>query len=129
MDKSHPEANEPSFEKRLETYRAGVTDADATGMVADEEAIAHAETLAPLLAQRPPFPQTDLHAALAPEHEAHAAIDELHSRVEASTPNRQSIEAQVAHLRSFPELEALVANWWDSPAMQRFIWNLTQIGL
>ena len=129
MDKSHPEPDEPNFEERLETYRAGVTDADATGMIADEEAIAQAEVLAPLLAQRPSVPLTDFHAALAPDHQAHAAIDELHSRVEASTPNRQSIEAQVAHLRSFPELEAVVANWWDSPAMQRFIWNLTQIGL
>ena len=44
-------------------------------------------------------------------------------------PDRRSIETHVEHLRAFPELEATIANWWDAPATQRFVWTITQIGL
>lgn len=115
------------IETRISGVREGVTGADATGMIAGEELITQAETFAPLT--RPSLPREDLHAALPAGHAAHAAIDRLHAEVESLQPQRSALEAQVRHLRTIPELEAIVANWWDSPSTQRFVWNLSQIGL
>lgn len=109
--------------------RQGIEDADATGMVAGEELITQAETVLPSLLPRPPLPSDELHAALPPEHEAHAAIDQLHEAVHAESPDRATIEDRVQRLRGLPELEVTIANWWESPATQRFVWNLSQIGL
>ena len=103
--------------------RAGIVAADATGLVAGEELITEAETLLPLL------PHRDLHAALPHGHAAHATIDQLHADITAPVPDPQSIERHVGRLRSLPELEATVANWWDDPKTQRFIAGLSQIGL
>ncbi len=128
MDK-HGRDAESNIEHRIGEMREGVTDADATGMVADEENIAQVETLSPLLRDRPPLPRARLHDALPEDHPAHATIDRLHAEIEQPTPSRGSIETHVRDLRAFPELEAAVANWWESPATQRFVWNLTQIGL
>ena len=113
----------------MEEVREGVTDADATGMIADEERITEAETLLPLLAERPALPAENLHAALPPGHDAHAAIDRLHAEIQSAAPSRAAIEEQVHRLRALPELEAAVALWWESPGTQRFVWNLSQIGL
>jgi hypothetical protein len=109
--------------------RKEIDDADDTGLVAGEELITEAETLLPLLRQQAALPREDLHAALPAGHVAHASIDELHSAMEGRAPDRSSIERRIGHLRSFPELEAIVANWWDDPKTQRFIANLSQIGL
>ena len=110
-------------EKRATDFRDGIVDADATGMVAGEELITEAETLLPLL------PHDDLHAALPSDHQAHSAIDELHAQIQAAAPDRGAIERHVGHLRSLPELEAIVATWWEDPKTQRFVGNLGQIGL
>lgn len=91
--------------------REEVTAADATGMIADEELVAQ------------------LHAALPPEHAAHATIDALHAEANQNSPNRAALERHVADLRLLPELEAIVANWWEQPRTQRIIANLNQIGL
>jgi hypothetical protein len=107
--------------------REGVEDADDTGLVAGEELITEAETLLPL--ERPSIPRDRLHAALPQGHDAHAVIDALHGQVEGVKPNRQAIEQHIGHLRGLPELEAIVANWWDDPKVQRFIGGLGQIGL
>jgi len=107
--------------------RDGVLDADATGMIAGEELITQAETMLPL--EHPALAPGDLHASLPPEHPAHATIDELHAELGKSAPDRRSIEAHVGRLRSVPELEAAIATWWESPPTQRFIANLSQIGL
>lgn len=115
------------IETRIAGLREGVTSADATGMIADEEVITQAETLLPLA--RPTLPREDLHAALPAGHDAHEAIDRLHAEVESSQPKRAAIEAHANQLRAVPELEAIVANWWESPSTQRFVWNLSQIGL
>lgn len=117
----------PGIEERLAGLREGIADADATGMVSDEEAITAAETLLPLEAS--PVPREQMHDALPAEHPAHATIDRLHAEVESSQPNRTEIEGHVKQLRALPELEAIVANWWESPTTQRFVWNLSQIGL
>ena len=114
-------------EERIGEVREGVTSADATGLIAGEELITEAETLLPL--ERPVLPRSDLHAALAGGHAGHATIDALHDELTAASPNPQAIETHVRALRSFPELEASVANWWDDPKTQRFIGYLSQIGL
>ena len=121
------EKHHPSIEERIAGLREGIADADATGMVADEEAITAAETLLPV--QPFELPREKLHAALPEAHPAHATIDRLHAEVQNPQPNRTAIEGHVAQLRALPELEAIVANWWDSPTTQRFVWNLSQIGL
>ena len=87
-------------EKRGEDVRDGVADADATGMIAGEELITQAETLLP-----------------------------LHAEIESDAPDRDAIDAHVQRLRALPELEARIANWWEDPSTQRFVWNLSQIGL
>lgn len=106
--------------------REGVISADDTGLIAGEELITRAETMLP---PERSLPRDDLHAALPEDHAAHAEIDRLHDELSASSPNRRAIETHVHALRSVPELEATVANWWDAPSTQRFIANLSQIGL
>lgn len=93
---------------------------DDTGMVEGEKLITEAETLLPI---------AKLHDALPDEHSAHATIDQLHAEVRSPKPDARAIHKHVGALRAFPELEAAVANWWDSPATQRFISNISQIGL
>lgn len=112
-----------------ENVRQGIEDADATGMVAGEELITQAETVLPAMLPRPPLPSDELHAALAPDHDAHATIDQLHEAVHAEKPDRAAIEEHVTKLRGLPEVEAVISNWWESPSTQRFVWNLSQIGL
>jgi hypothetical protein len=107
--------------------RDAINDADATGMVAGEELITEAQTLLPLL--RPELPSEDLHKALPPEHGEHATIDRLHGEIRSAQPDRGAIESHVGRLRALPEVEAIIANWWDDPRVQRFVANLNQIGL
>jgi hypothetical protein len=111
-----------SREDRLENLRKEVTDADDTGMIANEELIAQVET-------RPVVPHEDLHAALPSGHPGHATIDKLHAEMRSQSPNRQAIQAHVTHLRGIPELEAAIVSWWERPTVQRFIAELGQIGL
>ncbi len=81
------------------------------------------------MTQPPALPDDDLHAALPQGHAAHATIDRLGTELQGTSPDLRSIETHVNHLRSLPELEAIVANWWDSPETQRFVATLNQIGL
>jgi hypothetical protein len=105
---------------RQENWRREVSAADDTGMFENEEAMAQAETLLPV---------EDFHAALPERHPAHATVDQLHAEVTADKPDAKTIQKHVGALRAVPQLEAIVANWWDSPATQRFIANIGQIGL
>jgi len=97
--------------------RKEIEDADDTGMLAGEELVNAA-----LLREQ-------LHAALPDEHTAHSTIDDLHSEINGNAPDARAIEHHVGALRAFPELEAILANWWDDPKTQRFIAGLGQIGL
>ncbi len=110
-----------------ENMRDGVTDADATGMVADEEQIAQVETMLPLLQHG--LPHEDLRAALPEGHGAHATIDALHAELAGASPDKAAVEQHVGTLRLVPELEAIVVNWWDNPSTQRFFDNLARTGL
>ncbi len=105
--------------------RKEIEDADDTGLVAGEELITRAETLGPLL--RPDLPHADLHAALPDDHHAHGTIDELRGEIDKGAPHRPTIEKHVSTLRAIPQLEAIVANWWDDPKTQRFIAILGQV--
>ena len=96
--------------------RNAVEAADATGMVANQELWAT-------------FPSEMLHEALTPSHGAHATIDQLRAELGKTTPSPAILERHVGALRSVRELEAVAANWWDSPITQRIIADLTQIGL
>lgn len=109
--------------------RKEVEDADDTGMIANEALITQAETLAPLRSGEAALPHDRLHEALPRGHDAHAAIDRLHQEMQSPSPDAQAIERHVGALRAIPELEAIVANWWDDPRTQRFVGTLGQIGL
>lgn len=109
-------------EDRREALRKEVTDADDTGMIANEELIAQVET-------RPVVPHEDLHAALPSGHPGHATIDKLHAEMRSPSPDRRKIEAHVGRLRGIPELETAIVAWWERPAVQRFVSDLGQIGL
>lgn len=114
---------------RDEERRAGVEDADDTGLVAGEELITQAETMLPLLRGESAFPRESLHAALPQDHAAHGTVDELHTEIARPQPNPRTIQRHVGTLRGVPELEAIVSNWWDDPKTQRFVATLGQIGL
>jgi len=101
---------------RNDDARDEVEAADATGMVANQELLAT-------------FPAERLRAALPSSHAAHASIDRLHDELGKKSPNREALQQHVGTLRSVRELEATIANWWDSPVVQRIIADLTQIGL
>jgi hypothetical protein len=116
-------------ENRKADLRKEIDDADDTGLVAGEELITQAETLLPLLRREAAPPREKLHAALPREHRAHGTIDALHEEIEGTAPSRQAIERHVHDLRSLPELEAIVAQWWESPRTQRFVEILGQIGV
>jgi hypothetical protein len=107
-------------DERDDGRREAVDAADATGLIAGEELITEAETLMPL---------RELHAALPADHAAHATIDDLHAQLTSTSPDAQSIARHVGHLRTLPELQAIVANWWDSPQTQRIVAGIGQIGL
>ncbi len=109
--------------------RKEIEDADDTGMVAGEELITQAETLLPLLRAQAAVPRDELHAALPQDHAAHAMIEKLHAAVEAPLPNPRAINEHVGALRALPELEAIVANWWENPKTQRYFSILAQIGV
>jgi len=127
MDNDPKKAGKPDPEERKRDLRQEITDADATGLVAGEELITEAETLLPLY--RPSLPDEDLHAALPEGHSAHTTIDDLNTEIDRDVPSHQAIQKHVAKLRSLPELEAIIANWWDDPQTQRFVWSLNQGGL
>ena len=78
---------------------------------------------------RASFPGDALRAAIPDTHEAHQSIDEVEAELQEPAPRRASLEEHVGALRSVRELEAIVANWWDSPSTQEFVADLTRIGL
>ncbi|MBV8636681.1 MAG: hypothetical protein JO322_01225 [Candidatus Eremiobacteraeota bacterium] len=78
---------------------------------------------------RASFPADALRASLPASHDAHESIDQLEAELQGAAPRRDSIEQHVGALRSIRELEATIANWWDSPSTQEFIADLTRIGL
>ena len=121
--------NKPrNVEDRINDVREGVTDADATGLIASEQLITQAETILPVL-QRPTLPSDELHDSLPQEHAAHGTIDALHAELSAERPNAAAIQQHVVTLRGFPELRDRIALWWEDPRVQRFVADVGQIGI
>jgi hypothetical protein len=113
----------PNGEDRQSDLRKEIDDADATGLVAGEELITQAETLLPIQKLQ------QVRDVLPQGHAAHATIDQLQNEMQRPNPDPSSIEKHVGILRSLPELEATIANWWDDPQTQRYVWSLSQGGL
>lgn len=78
---------------------------------------------------RAAFPGDALRAAVPPSHEANESIGGLETELQQPAPRRAALEEHVGALRSVRELEAIIANWWDSPSTQEFVADLTRIGL
>lgn len=111
-----------------DNLRDGVTDADATGLIAGEQLITQAETMLPVT-QRISLPAEDLHGALPQEHAAHGTIDALDAELASDRPNAAAIQEHVGALRGFPELRDRVVAWYEDPRVQRFVSDLGQIGI
>lgn len=109
MPKKTPMGHNDDIRKEFEA-------ADATGMVANQELLAT-------------FPAEMLHEALPKSHDAHATIDHLRTELGKAAPSSEALKTHAGALRALPELQAIVANWWDSPKVQGIILDLTQIGL
>ncbi len=112
---------------KRDDLREAIEAADSTGLVANEELLANLETSLPVL--RESFPGGALRKALPEKHGAHASIDRLQSELEKPVPNHAALKREVSALRPVRELEATIANWWDSPITQRIVDDLTKIGL
>jgi hypothetical protein len=81
---------------------------------------------------RPPVPHPpydELHAAAEHDPAARAHLDALRESLEADRPDPQAVAAHATRLRGFAVLEARIANWWDSPATQRWIKALADANL
>lgn len=78
----------------------------------------------------PPHPPYDqLRADLGTHPEGHAALDDLHATMNASEPKRADVAAKVGVLRGIPLIEARIANWFESPAVQNWFMMLSDAGL
>jgi hypothetical protein len=78
---------------------------------------------------RPDLPLDELRNALGDHPEGLAATDALHASVNHETPNAEHITEHVHTLRGIPAAEAVIANWYESEPVQRFVLNLTNAGL
>ena len=80
-------------------------------------------------APRPQPPLEELRNALGDHPEGMAATDALHASVNHETPNAEHITRHVHTLRGIPAAEAVIANWYESEPVQRFVLNLTNANL
>ncbi|MFN2460459.1 MAG: hypothetical protein ABR591_07210 [Candidatus Velthaea sp.] len=74
-------------------------------------------------------PYDELRAALGDRPEGHAAVDDLHAAMNAPAPEPLHVRSQADRLRGFPAIEARIANWFESPAVQRWLSILNDAGL
>ena len=128
MDNNVNKPNNGDIEEKLNDVRQGVTDADATGLIAGEQLITQAETILPI-AQRVGLPSDDLHNALPDDHAAHGTIDALNAELSSERPDAAAIQQHVGTLRALPELRDRIALWWEDSRVQRFVADLGQIGI
>ena len=78
-------------------------------------------------APHPPY--DELRSALGDTPEHLAAVDDLHAAMNETKPQHARVRASVDRVRSIPELEARVANWFDSPSVQKWLYALSETGL
>lgn len=128
MEKETNQSHASDVEERIQNVREGITDADATGLIAGEQLITQAETILPVTPGIP-LPSDEFHNALPRDHAAHGTIDALNAELTSDRPNAAAISAHVATLRGLPELRDRVVTWWENPLVQRFVADLGQIGI
>lgn len=128
MENETNQSHARDIEDRIDNVRDGVTDADATGLIAGEQLITQAETILPV-AQRVPLPSDDLHNALPQDHAAHGTIDALDAELSADRPNAAAIQQHAGTLSALPELRDRFVAWYEDPRVQRFVSDLGQIGI
>lgn len=128
MGKETNRSHGNDVEQRIDDIREGVTDADATGLIAGEQLITQAETLLPV-SHGVTLPSDELHDALPQEHAAHGTIDALRDELMSDRPNAAAIQEHAGTLRALPELRDRFVTWWEDPRVQRFVSDLGQIGI
>lgn len=74
-------------------------------------------------------PYDEFRSALGDHPEGHAALDDLHASLHDPQPAAHQVAASVERLRTIPVLEAILANWWDSPRTQNWLKILADAGL
>lgn len=74
-------------------------------------------------------PYDELRAALGTPSDHTADVDDLHTAMNAERPAPDHVRASVDRLRGVPELEARIANWFDSPRVQQWLFDLSETGL
>lgn len=75
----------------------------------------------------PPYERID--EALGDDAAAGAHVRELRDRLASPAPDPTRIRESVGILSRIRTIEAIVANWWDDPATQRWIKSLGDTGL
>jgi hypothetical protein len=73
-------------------------------------------------------PYDELRTALG-DDDAQGAVDALQAEMESPVPDAKAVERHASLLRAFPELEARIANWWDSPGTQSWLLAITNANL
>lgn len=74
-------------------------------------------------------PYDELRAAVAGDPAGLAEVDGLHADLHADAPDPHAIRVRTDRLRGFRLIEARIANWFDDPATQRWIFTLGDAGL
>jgi hypothetical protein len=74
-------------------------------------------------------PYDDLRSAAGEDAEALAALDDLRASMNAEKPDPPTIAQHVDRLRGVKDAQAHVAEWYESPAVQRWLSQLSGTGL
>jgi hypothetical protein len=76
---------------------------------------------------QPPF--DELHDALGDHPAGKAALEELHATLGDGGAQAHTVRGLVERLRAIPVIEARILDWWENPATQRWVMNLSNSGL
>jgi hypothetical protein len=76
---------------------------------------------------QPPF--DELRDALGDHPTGNAALDELHAALDQEKAPAHKVHGIVDRLRAIPVIEARILDWWEDPATQRWVMNLSNSGL
>jgi hypothetical protein len=76
---------------------------------------------------QPPF--DELRDALGDHPTGNATLDELHAALDTGGAPAHIVRGLVDRLRAIPVIEARILDWWEDPATQRWVMNLSNSGL
>ena len=74
-------------------------------------------------------PYEELEAAAHGDPEAQRHVQALRAQLQSDAPDAAAVREHASRLRGINVLEARIANWWDDPATQSWIKNITDAGL